>query len=378
MGCEPEPLTSRTKPARPRKLDLPPGVPPLTSLYMYISGSCNLACRHCWIEPDYQADNRNGKFLKLAYLKKAIQEAKPLGLQSVKLTGGEPMLHPQFREIVDHIEAQKIGMIMETNGTLIDDEIAAYLKAKAHFNFVSVSLDGAKADTHDKLRGVKGSFVQAVAGIKALVKAGFRPQLICTLHKGNKAEMEDVIRIAVDSGCGSVKFNHVQHSGRGESFFSDNGLTVKELLSLFKEIETKLKFKYPLTIHFDIPQAFFPIKKLLHEGMSRCAVKNILGILSGGEMALCGIGATVPELVFGRMGADHIKDIWSSHQFFVELREQIPSSFTGICGNCIFRDTCIGSCIANNYHQSGNLTSSYFFCEESNRLGIFPRNRINH
>ena len=180
LSCE------QRKPSRPgRASSTSSGVPPLTSLDMYISGSCNLACRHCWIEPDYQADNKNGKFLKFEYLKKAIKEAKPLGLQSVKLTGGEPMLHPQFRKIVDHIESQKVGMIMETNGTLIDNEMANYLKSKKHFNFVSVSLDGAKPETHDKLRGVKGSFKKATAGIKSLVKAGFHPQLICTLHKGN-------------------------------------------------------------------------------------------------------------------------------------------------------------------------------------------------
>jgi MoaA/NifB/PqqE/SkfB family radical SAM enzyme len=177
MGCEPEFLKKEAAPTAVRQLDLPEDVPPLTSLYMYIAGSCNLACRHCWIEPDYQADNKNGKFIKLEYVKKAIKEAKPLGLQSVKLTGGEPMLHPHFREIVDFIDGENIGMVVETNGTLIDDEMAAYLKSKNHFGFISVSIDGARADTHDQLRGIKGAYNKAMAGIKSLVKAGFHPQM---------------------------------------------------------------------------------------------------------------------------------------------------------------------------------------------------------
>ena len=113
MGCEPELLKKKAMPTTTRKLDLPEGVPPLTSLYMYIAGSCNLACRHCWISPTYEPDNTKGQFLKLEYIKKAVTEAKPLGLQSVKLTGGEPMLHPQFREIVDYIE---IGKHQHNNG----------------------------------------------------------------------------------------------------------------------------------------------------------------------------------------------------------------------------------------------------------------------
>ncbi|MFP4573905.1 MAG: radical SAM protein, partial [Desulfobacterales bacterium] len=76
------------------KPDLPDGVPPLTSLYLYISNACNLNCRHCWIAPVYSPSRKNGHFLQPEYIKKAIQEAGTLGLRTVKLTGGEPFLHP--------------------------------------------------------------------------------------------------------------------------------------------------------------------------------------------------------------------------------------------------------------------------------------------
>ena len=148
MGCEPEVLTNKA-PAAQCKPDLPEGVPPLTSLYMYIAGSCNLACRHCWISPTYEPDNSKGQFLKLEYVKKAVTEAKPLGLRSVKLTGGEPMLHPQFREIVDYLDSEGIDIIIETNGTLIDKETSFYLKSKKKITFISVSIDGDRAETHE-------------------------------------------------------------------------------------------------------------------------------------------------------------------------------------------------------------------------------------
>jgi SynChlorMet cassette radical SAM/SPASM protein ScmF len=372
MGCEPELTSKIAKPTKAHRLDLPPGVPPLTSLYMYIAGSCNLACRHCWIEPDYQADNRKGKFIKLEYVKKAIKEAKPLGLRTVKLTGGEPMLHPKFKNIVDYIDSQEIGIVMETNGTLINDGMAKFLKQKKFFNFVSVSVDGAKSETHDKMRGVRGSQKKVISGIRSLVEYGFKPQIICTLHKNNVSEMEAIIKMATDLGCGSVKFNHIQKIGRGESLFPNIGLTVKEIIPLYKKIGRDFKAKYPIQIHFDIPLAFFSIDELLKSSISRCAVKNILGILSGGEMALCGIGVTIPELVFGRIGIDPIKDVWANHDFLKKLRSEIPSGLKGICKNCLFRELCIGCCIANNYHQSGKITSSYYFCKEADKMGLFP------
>lgn len=376
MGCEPELLKKKALPTAIRKLDLPEGVPPLTSLYMYISGSCNLACRHCWIEPNYQADNKNGKFIKLEYVKKAIKEAKPLGLSSVKLTGGEPMLHPCFREIVDHIESQNIGMIMETNGILIDDKMAAYLRSKPHFNFISVSLDGAKPETHDKLRGVKGSFEQAVAGIKALAKAGFHPQLICTLHKGNIAELEDVVKLAQKLGCGSVKFNHVQRMGRGSSFAEKSGFQVKELIGLFQKIENKIQPKSNICVYFDIPVAFFPIKKLVAGSLPCCHVLNILGILANGDISLCGIGVTIPELVFGNIAHDELAKIWIRSEKLNEMRFLIPEKFEGVCGRCIHHQGCQGSCIANNYHIQNKFNSAYFFCDEAEKENVFPATRL--
>jgi SynChlorMet cassette radical SAM/SPASM protein ScmF len=376
MGCEPELLQKKGKPAKARKLNLPKGVPPLTSLYMYISGSCNLACHHCWIEPDFQTDNKKGKFLKLEYLKKAIKEAKPLGLQSVKLTGGEPMLHPQFREIVEHIESKKIGMIMETNGTLIDDKMAAFLKSKKYFNFVSVSIDGAKPETHDNLRGIKGSFKKAVAGIKSLVKAGFHPQLICTLHKGNIAELEDVVKLAESLGCGSVKFNHVQHMGRGDAFARKSGFEVQELIKLFQMIESKIKPKSKIKIFFDIPVAFYSIKKILKESICRCMIFNILGITSQGNMALCGIGETIPKLNYGNLDVNSIKEIWLGKKELIELRKNIPNKFEGICAKCMHKWVCLGSCIANNFHLKNKFISSYYFCDNAFHMGLFPKTRI--
>src|SRR5512137_898432 len=71
-------------------------VPALRTLYLYLTAGCNLACRHCWISPSYEPGGGSGGHLDLGLLEQAIVEAKPLGLTSAKLTGGEPTLHPDF------------------------------------------------------------------------------------------------------------------------------------------------------------------------------------------------------------------------------------------------------------------------------------------
>ncbi|PJA62762.1 MAG: SynChlorMet cassette radical SAM/SPASM protein ScmF, partial [Candidatus Portnoybacteria bacterium CG_4_9_14_3_um_filter_44_9] len=99
-----------------------------------------------------------GPYVKLEYVEKAIHDGKPLGLSSIKLTGGEPTLHPQFRELVTLIDEAGLDILIETNGTLIDNSMAQFLKSKSNVRFISVSLDGAIAETHDALRSVLGSF----------------------------------------------------------------------------------------------------------------------------------------------------------------------------------------------------------------------------
>ena len=127
------------------------GNPPLSTIYMYIAGSCNLACRHCWIEPNYVPSGKNGKFLSLEYAQKIVQQGVPLGLSAVKLTGGEPTLHPHFRELVTLLDQAGLEITMECNGTLVDEDLAQFLRATQHFRSVSVSLDGPRCAHQRKL-----------------------------------------------------------------------------------------------------------------------------------------------------------------------------------------------------------------------------------
>ena len=375
MSCE---IDKSELPASGRtgaSLDLPEGVPPLTSLYLYISGACNLACRHCWIKPTFQPDEIGGQQIDIAHVHKAICEAKPLGLQMVKLTGGEPMMHPQFREFVSLLDDEDLLISIETNGTLIDNDLAGFLKQRKHVSFISVSLDGSDKKTHETLRGVPGSFKRTTSGIRNLVSQGFKPQLICTLHKGNVSQMGEIIKLAEDLGCGSVKFNHIQHAGRGQSFADQQGLEISEVTSLWQRIEKARANTYKIPVHLDIPVAFYSIRMLLDHSFSTCAVKNILGLLAGGELSLCGIGVTVPELIFGHIASDSLRDVWCNSPGLIQLREQVSAKMEGICARCIHRNLCLGGCVADNFYVSNKLNAPNPLCHAADRMGLFPELR---
>jgi SynChlorMet cassette radical SAM/SPASM protein ScmF len=210
---------------------------PLNQIYFYLTEGCNLRCRHCWIAPKYQSERGFYPALDLELFKTIIEQAKPLGLQGVKLTGGEPLLHPEINEILEHIQIEDLGLTVETNGVLCTPELA-HKMAACNNPFVSVSLDGADAETHEWVRGIEGCFEAALKGIRNLGEVGLRPQVIMTIMRHNKNQIEQVVRLAERSGVGSVKFNILQPTARGEKMHeSGEALSIEELVDLGQWVE---------------------------------------------------------------------------------------------------------------------------------------------
>ena len=352
---------------------------PLGCIYFYLTEGCNLACRHCWIQPKFQNGERVYPSLDVALFKSIIEQAKPLGLNSVKLTGGEPLLHPQIGELLEHIKKEELRLTIETNGVLCTPELARQI-ASGMNPFVSVSIDGVDAETHEWVRGVAGSFQQAINGVRNLVAAGIHPQIIMTIMRRNYEQMEAVVRLAESLQANSVKFNIVQPTARGEKMHETGEvLTIEELVEIGRWVENELSAKTPLRLHYSHPAAFRPMSKMFGEngdGCGVCGILGILGVLGNGLYALCGIGEVVPELVFGHAAKDGLADIWENNPVLRELREGLPHRFEGICGDCVMRGICLGSCVAQNYYSTRNLWAGYWYCEAAKKQGLFPVTRL--
>ena len=366
----------------PGTLDLPKGVPRLRAFYIYLSDNCNLRCRHCWIVPRFTNGKPDpGRVVDVEALREAVREAKTLGLSSAKLTGGEPMLHPRFMEVVDLLTAEGLGLYMETNGTLLTAEAARHLKDKTRVTFISVSLDGADARTHDAFRGVEGAFDAALKGLSYLMDAGFKnTQVIMSVHHGNSAQVEAVVNLAAAHGAASVKLNPVTRTGRGTAMHErGEDLDFDEQMELARYIDDDLGPRAPIDVTLGMPPALSSLHRLQRTqgNCGDCGVRGILGILGTNEYALCGIGSTCPEFVYGKLGKDSIRDIWSNNPTILLLRRALADvdSFPGICARCIFARVCRTGCVADNYAVSGHLIAPHWLCTEAARRGLFPTAR---
>jgi radical SAM protein with 4Fe4S-binding SPASM domain len=101
-----------------------------------------------------------------------------------------------------------------------------------------------------------------------------------------------------------------------------------------------------------------------------------MGILSSGLMAMCGIGTQEKDLIYGQLGVNNVSDTWINNLGLIKLRKQIPEQLQGICNNCLFKNRCLGACVAHNYHAEKKLTTPFWFCEQAVKNGLFPVTRM--
>ncbi|HEY7726854.1 MAG TPA: radical SAM protein [Candidatus Eisenbacteria bacterium] len=166
----------------------------LDTLWIQVAGTlCNLSCGHCFLS--CTPTNRNHEMMSRADVQRYLTEAETLGVNDFYFTGGEPFLHRELPEILE--DALRIGpATVLTNGTLITAARAralAGLAAGSPYSLeVRVSLDGLSPETNDPIRG-RGSFEEAMRGIRELGRAGLNPILTAaqTWSEGEDAALRE-------------------------------------------------------------------------------------------------------------------------------------------------------------------------------------------
>ena len=369
------------------EVDLPEDVPYLYAFYLYLSDSCNLRCRHCWITPTYVNGKPSpGEVIDVGHLKKAVREGKTLGLGAAKLTGGEPMLHPEFRQIASMLTEDNLSMDMETNGTLIDQEIAGFMKNETNISFISISLDSPREAHHDAFRGSKGAYRAALNGLNYLIKAGYdNVQIIMSPHRKNIGEVRELVALAEAKGAASVKLNPVTKNGRGALMHDNNeALNITEVLELADLVRSDLKQTSKIPIILNVPPSVRPLSEVTAgpKMCGDCGVDHVLGILGTGDVALCGIGRTMPEFLYGNIATSSIRDIWLNHTGIAKLRHDLYDfdNYHELCRNCIYMRKCRTGCVVLNYSDFGNLIWPNSICLHAEENGLFKdsRKRARH
>jgi sulfatase maturation enzyme AslB (radical SAM superfamily) len=155
----------------------------LDTVWVQLTGTlCNIACRHCFITCGPKEDRV--RMMTLDEVRATLAECSALGVKEIYYTGGEPMLHPAFFQVIEESLAVAPTSFL-SNGILVDEAAARRLRAlfdAARYSLdCRVSLDGMTADENDPVRG-RGTFDQIVRGISHLARAGLAPVVTVVEH----------------------------------------------------------------------------------------------------------------------------------------------------------------------------------------------------
>lgn len=202
------------EPAEVLKILRREGLRPPKTLTLSITGRCNLACAHCWVvagEPDSVADVPEPTLLHL------VEEFAAIGGKGVRITGGEPLCHPCWLDLIRF--ACKLDMqtiILQTNGMLFNDDNVASLR-ELDFPGLSIQLgiDGASAPVHDLTRG-KGSFQGLMDGLECLLRGGLGPRItfLFTEMRHNLPDIPAVLELADKLRIASIVTGALVQGGR--------------------------------------------------------------------------------------------------------------------------------------------------------------------
>ena len=208
--------------------DLERGLAAPICLTWELTYACNLACRHCLSS----SGRRDPDELTPAEARGVVDELAAMQVFYVNVGGGEPMLRPDFFELLAYSVDHGVGVKFSTNGTRLTRARAAQLGAMDYVD-VQVSVDGATAEVSDSVRGT-GSFAAATAAMGHLADAGFgRFKVSVVMTRHNVAQLDALAALADRYGA-QLRLTRLRPSGRGADTWDELHPTAVQQRDLYR------------------------------------------------------------------------------------------------------------------------------------------------
>ncbi len=326
---------------------------------------CNLACKHCRaVAEDHPYDNE----LDTRASFRLLEQIREVGQPIIILTGGEPLLRDDIFDIAAYGDKLGLRMVMAPNGTLITEDNARKMK-ESGIKRISISLDGASPESHDKFRGLESAFADSIRGIEIAKKEGIEFQINTTITKTNLDQIPDILKLAEELGAVAHHIFLLVPTGRGK-YIVDSEINAKEYeqtLNWFydQQKKTDLQLKATCAPHYYRilrQRAKKDGEKVNFETHGLDAVTR--GCLAGtgfcfvshvGRVQTCGF----LDIECGDITKQSFKDVWKKSDVFNTLRNF--DTLEDKCGICEYKQVC-GGCRARAYEATGNYLAQEPLC----------------
>jgi len=334
------------------------------SVDLSITHRCNLRCAYCahFDSPaDVQEDLPTEVWLSF------FEELSRLAVLNVCLSGGEAFIREDLKELIQGIVKNRMRFRILSNGTLITDEMAAFIASTGRCDTVQVSIDGSTPITHDACRG-PGNFARAMEGLAALRRNRIPASVRVTIHRKNVHDLEEITRLLIhEVGLSGFSTNSAGYLGlcrrnaeQVQLTAEDRSIAMASLLSLAKRYNGRISAQAgPLAE----AKGWAEMDRARIEGRKSMPGRGFLAGCNGSRQTIAvradGVFipcSQLPHLEMGRIGRDDLREIWQHHPTLTRLRERqtIPLTNFAFCEGCPYIPYCTGNCPALAYTMTGN------------------------
>lgn len=320
-------------------------------LQWHITHRCNLACAHCYQKDDTCCADHDTLIDTLDKYGRFLNKNGYYG--HIYLTGGEPLTHPSFYELLREIRKRKMLLCILTNGTLIDS-YAANRIAFSLPEFVQVSLDGTR-EIHDAIRG-RGSFDAALRGIDALTEQSVPVVVSFTAQKNNLQSFPELAKICEKHHVRKLWWDRVV-TDTPESAAA-LALSTPEFRDLCRQAQ-RLRRRYRRKDGSSLISCERSLQFLGCRRPDVCytchAGQDMTTILADGSVMPC---RRLPFSI-GNIREAELDEIFAGSDLLQQLRNApIPPE----CSGCAFEQCCRGGAKCVTYGQTGELFSRDVNC----------------
>jgi radical SAM protein with 4Fe4S-binding SPASM domain len=378
-------------------------------IFWEVTKGCNLRCVHCRATATELASPKD---LSTPRALDIISQIADFCSPILVLSGGEPLYRPDIFQLARYATEKGIRVALATNGTLVTKEVARKI-VDSGVRRVSISLDGADAETHDTFRGIPGAFEAAIYGLRNLKELGMSVQINTTIARHNANQLPAVLDLSREIGADALHTFLLVPVGCGVDIAESQMVPPDEyerMLNWFydRSLEGGIELKATCAPHYyrvarqrraadrraaavqsrsaeGTPNPIGPTDMMMpgatgvvirpsvhpahaaaghpggHPGEMNAMTKGCLAgtgvcfISHEGEVFPCGY---LPAIA-GDLRTTPFAEIWNHAEVFNTLRND--DNLEGKCGCCEFRHVCMG-CRARAYAATGNYMAEEPFC----------------
>jgi len=312
-----------------------------------ITNRCNLSCRHCF---NFSGEGPLQE-LALADVLYLFDQVREMGITRIRLSGGEPTLHPDFPAIVTEARRRGLQVSINTHAQYGPDRRDRI--ARLPVELFLVSLDGLRA-LNDSIRG-PGAFERAVDTAGWL--RGLDRAVVLSVHLTHSAvrDVEGLVALAAELRV-DIKFAPLRLLGRAREYLRDEVLAPADFYQAVRTI-TRLRAQYPavrISTDFDILQPAGPPGPPPPSRASCPAGRSMLNVSYDGYVYPCAFLVT-PQRDFaaGHLRETPLATLWRDSPVFEPFRTLRKDAR---CQSCFaYGQTCVGGCVAMAYFETGRL-----------------------